>query len=93
MKFEWDAEKADRNYQKHGIHFSEAKTVFNDPLASIFDDPGHSIGELREIIVGYSNSGKLLLVSFTDRKGKIRIISARLATKAERYDYEENNRP
>lgn len=90
MEFEWHAEKAASNKRKHGITFDEAMTVFADPLAAIFDDEEHSEDELREIIVGQSSKGRLLLVSFTERGDKVRIISARRATKRERSDHEEN---
>ena len=70
--------------------FEEAATVFADPLAAIFDDEAHSVAEQREIIIGHSAETRLLLVSFTERAGAIRIISARRATKRERQDYEKN---
>ena len=54
MKFSWDPRKADSNFRKHGIAFDEAITVFNDPLALIFDDIVHSESEQREIIIGFS---------------------------------------
>jgi uncharacterized protein len=87
LAFEWDDKKAASNVLKHSISFEEAQSVFNNPLALIFDDEAHSDDEKREIIIGHSNIGQLLLISFTVR-GKIRIISARLATKTEREDYE-----
>lgn len=69
--------------------FEEALTVFGDPLARIHDDPHHSEREGREIIVGHSTQGRLLLVSFTERSGAVRLISARRATRHERKDHEE----
>lgn len=87
--FEWDAVKAAANLMRHGVSFTEAATTFQDPLASIHADPGHSASERREIIVGHSSRGRLLVVSFTDRGGNIRLISARAATRRERQDYEE----
>ena len=90
LEFEWDDDKAKSNRKKHGVSFEEAASVFADPLAAIFDDKAHSVDEQREIIVGQSASIRLLLVSFTEREGAIRIISAREATKRERKDYEEN---
>jgi uncharacterized protein len=90
MKFEWDESKKVSNLGKHGISFEEAKTVFDNPLAAIFEDPQHSIGEIREIIIGHSSHNQLLLVSFTERYGVIRIISARLANRSESEDYEQN---
>jgi len=83
--------KAETNLSKHGVSFLEAQTVFLDPLAFIFDDKLLSIDELREIIVGHSSDGHLLLVCFVERgAGVIRVISARRATRRERDDYEEN---
>lgn len=90
MDFEWDQQKAQANLDKHGVTFEEAQTVFADPLAVIFDDQAHSIHEPRELIIGHSQQGRLLLVSFTERPQAIRIISTRLATRKERQDYEEN---
>lgn len=90
MEFEWDESKASVNLKKHGVDFEEAKTVFDNPLAVIFDDEARSINEQREIIIGHSWRNRLLLVSFTERPDAIRIISARLATRREREEYEQN---
>ncbi|ELR98993.1 BrnT family toxin [Gloeocapsa sp. PCC 73106] len=90
MECEWNESKAAANLKKHGVSFEEAKTVFDNVLAVIFDDEAHSVGERREIIIGHSRSNRLLLVSFTERPSAIRIISARLATLREREDYEQN---
>ncbi|NCS25983.1 MAG: BrnT family toxin [Microcystis aeruginosa BS13-02] len=89
LQFEWDNPKAKLNLKKHGINFKEAKAVFQDPLAYIFDDAWHSVGEKREIIIGHDNKNRLLVVCFTERNQIIRIISARLTTKKERQDYEK----
>ena len=89
MKFEWNGKKAASNLRKHGVAFTEALTVFADPGARIHDDPDHSGGEQREVIVGHSARGRLLLVFFTERVDSIRIFSARQATTHERNDYEE----
>ncbi|MYN67647.1 MAG: BrnT family toxin [Acidobacteria bacterium] len=91
VDFEWRASKAEANAKKHGVGFGEALTVFADPLARIFDDPDHSADESREIIVGHSSRQRLLMVSFTARGGRVRIISARVATKRERHDYEQGS--
>jgi uncharacterized protein len=93
VEFEWDPEKARANRQTHGVDFQEALTVFADPLARIFDDEEHSEVEVREIIIGHSMKGRLVLVCFTVRGARIRTISARKATPLERKDYEENVRP
>jgi hypothetical protein len=90
LEFEWDPLKAASNTEKHAVTFDEALTVFGDALARIFDDPDHSSGERREILIGHSRRRRLLLVSFTERKGRIRLISARKATKHERQDYEQS---
>jgi uncharacterized DUF497 family protein len=91
VKFTWSPRKAHENLRKHGVSFEEATTVFADPLARIFDDPDHSLGERREIIVGRSTYPRLLLVSFTDLAEEVvRIISARSPDTRERRNYEEN---
>lgn len=90
MEFEWGETKAAINRKKHGVSFEEAKTVFDNPLALIFDDEEHSVDERREIIIGHSQNNRLLLVSYTERQNTIRIISARIATRREREDYEQN---
>jgi uncharacterized protein len=90
MDFEWDESKATSNLKKHGVSFTEARTVFANPLAVVFDDEAHSMDEKREIIIGHSQYNQLLLISFTVRSTAIRIISARLATRREREDYEYN---
>ena len=89
-EFEWDRAKARENLKKHGVAFEEALTVFADPFARIFDHPDHSENEQRELIVGHSAQQRLLVVSFTDRQPRTRIVSAREATVRERRDYEEN---
>jgi uncharacterized protein len=92
LRFTWSLEKATANRTKHGVSFDEALAVFGDPLARIHDDPAHSKVEAREIIVGHSGRGRLLLVSFSERRGAIRLISARRVTRHEREDYEERIR-
>jgi uncharacterized DUF497 family protein len=88
--FEWDEAKAQSNHHKHGVSFPEAATTFADPLAAIFPDPDHSEEETREILVGVSERNRLLVISFTERGETIRIISARVATPAERKNHEDN---
>ena len=89
-QFEWDARKARQNLKKHAVSFEEALTVFADPLARVFDDPDHSEGEYRELLIGLSVERRLLVVSFTERQASTRLIGARLATRRERRDYEQN---
>ena len=88
MKFEWDDVKAASNLKKHGVDFEEAKTVFDDGLANIWN----SIGEQRELVIGTSNAQRLLVISFTERADAIRIISARPATTTEVKNYERDHR-
>jgi uncharacterized protein len=90
LEFEWDPKKAKSNKATHRVDFQEALTVFADSLARIFEDEEHSEEEAREIIIGHSIKRRLILVCFAVRDGKIRIISARKATRVEREDYEEN---
>lgn len=91
MEFEWNLDKAVLNLEKHGVSFQEASTVFNDPLSVTFPDPNHSIGESRYVIIGVSRFGQLLVVAHTDRGEKVRIISARKATRQEGRFYEEGS--
>jgi uncharacterized DUF497 family protein len=90
MDYEWDENKALANLSKHGVSFQEAKTVFSDPLYIDFFDPDHSFGEHRFILLGESDQGRLLFVSYMERNQAIRLISAREATPAERKAYEQN---
>lgn len=89
MKFDWDVDKAAINLRKHGVSFTEAATALADDLALTGDDPDHSRGEHRLITFGISSAGRLLVVSHVERAERIRIISARLATRAERKVYED----
>jgi uncharacterized DUF497 family protein len=91
MEFEWDRNKAASNLKKHGISFPEAATVFGDPLSITFPDPEHSIDESRYITIGLSINRKIIILAHADRENRIRIISARLATRKERRFYEEGN--
>lgn len=92
LKFEWDAKKARENIKKHGVSFEEASTVFGDLLALTIYDPLHSEEEDRFVTLGESEKRRLIVVSFTDRDDRIRIISARVATRRERKDYEKGDK-
>lgn len=87
--FEWNEDKAEANLLKHNVSFIEAATVFDDPTCLIMDDPAHSIGEPRFLILGRSIASRLLLVVHCDRQQNIRIISARPATPSERGLYSQ----
>ena len=89
VNFEWDKGKAEANLGKHGVSFEEARAVFDDPLYADFYDPDHSDDEHRYIIIGQSKQGRLLLVSYAERGGVLRLISSRGVTPAERRAYEE----
>ena len=92
MQFEWDPEKAKRNYKRHKVSFDEAVTVFYDSLSATFDDPDHSFGERRFITVGFSSHGRMLVISHSERGEAVRIISARRATPRERKRHENQTK-
>ena len=91
LSFEWDENKNEINKKKHGISFETAQEVFYDDNAILFDDPDHSVGEERFLIIGMTRSLKVCIVShcYRDQDNVIRLISAREATKHERKTYEE----
>ena len=88
MRFEWDPAKAQRNLAQHGVSFNDAATALGDPLSITVDDPDHSLGEHRFVLVGQTYDGRLVVVVHTDRDETVRLISARLATRQERKQYE-----
>jgi len=90
LVFEWDGRKARSNLEKHGVSFEEAATVFGDPLSLTIEDSHHLETERRFIIMGLSVRGRVLVVAHTERVERIRMISARMATSAERRQYEES---
>ncbi|MCX4379045.1 MAG: BrnT family toxin [Lachnospiraceae bacterium] len=93
IKFTWDENKNQINKDKHKLSFEEAKTVFYDMEAIVFDDPEHSQEEERFLILGFSEKARLCIVSHCYRENDevIRIISARRATKNEENYYNEEN--
>ena len=90
MEFEADPVNAAQNFKKHKVSFEEAASVFGDPMAYTFADPDHSVSEARWLTFGMSGKGRVLAVIYTERRGKVRLISARVATKHERKIYEED---
>ena len=90
MIFEWDKKKAAENLKKHGVSFAEAATAFGDPLSITIPDPDHSHDEDRYLLMGESNTGRLLVVAHTEQSDTIRIINARPVTAGERKTYEES---
>lgn len=89
LHFEWDDEKAAANVRKHGISFEEAKSVFRDERAKLINDPDHSEDEQRFVLLGLSETLKLLVVChcYRGENQVIRIISARKATPKESKSY------
>ena len=92
MIYEWDPAKAADNERKHHVSFDEAKTVFLDPFAETFDDPDHSVDERRFITIGASMQQRLLFIAHSDSGvDRVRIISARVATRGETHAYQERS--
>ena len=89
LSFLWDPNKARSNLGKHDVSFTEAASVFADPLSLTMPDPDHSESDVRWVMMGTSNRGRLLVVVHTDIGDNIRIISARVATRHETRWYEE----
>ena len=91
IEFQWDPAKAIANLRKHGVAFEEAVTAFADLLSFTIADPLHSEGESRFVLLGRSQTGRMLAVVHTDRGDTIRLISSRIATRTERKTYDESN--
>jgi len=90
LRFTWDPKKAAANLRKHEVSFEEAVTAFGDPLSLTVPDPDHSAREARFVLIGHSDTGRLLVVVHTERPDQIRLITARIATRHERQTYEED---
>lgn len=91
LRFEWNEQKAQANFRKHGVSFDEAATVFYDLLYLEDYDEAHSGQEDRFKVIGKSENGRLLVITYIERTNRIRIISSRLATKNERRYYESQD--
>jgi uncharacterized DUF497 family protein len=89
-EYEWDPQKATTNYRKHGIHFADAVGVFEDDRGITIEDT--SADEERFKTLGMDFLGRLLVVAYTDRDERIRLISARKATAPQREAYERSQR-
>jgi uncharacterized protein len=87
--FEWDSEKAEVNRAKHGVTFEEATTVFMDLDYELVGDPKNPE---RLIALGYSTLARMLFVVHCERGERVRIISARKASRTERNSYETRRR-
>lgn len=90
--FEWDPRTAEANLAKHGVSFRDAATAFADQRAAVVPDRDHSGSEERWHHLANSASGQLLLTGYTHRDRRIRIISARPATRRERHEYFQGQR-
>ena len=88
MKYQWDKTKAASNLKKHGIEFADAVSVFSDELAITI--PDNRFDEERFVTIGTDVFGRILVIVFTWRSEDIRLISARLAERRERKQYEED---
>ena len=88
MQITWDPKKAETNFRKHKVRFSDAETVLYDPMALTLKEQGVS-GEQRFVTVGSDAIGRIVVVVYTYRRDRIRLISARKATPSERRQYEE----
>ena len=88
MKYQWDKNKATSNLKKHGIEFADAVSVFSDELAITI--PENRFDEERFVTIGMDAFGRILVIVFTWRSEDIRLISARLAERRERKQYEED---
>ena len=86
MDYEWDERKASSNLEKHGVDFADAVSVLEDELALTI--PDEEAAERRFITIGEDSLRRILVVVFSERLGRIRIISARKATRPERQQYE-----
>ena len=87
MDYEWDRTKAAANLKRHGVEFADAALSLEDPLGRTVPDPDAS-GEERFICLGADPSGRILVTVFAPRGERIRIISSRKASRAERSSYE-----
>jgi hypothetical protein len=88
VDYEWDPAKARVNFQKHGVHFSEAVTALEDEFALTIRDEYSDVEE-RWITLGRDSVGRVLVVVYSWRGERIRVISAWRAMRAERRQYEE----
>lgn len=87
MEFEWDPEKAAANFAKHGVRFTDASAVLEDPMALTTRDPHPD--EERCLTMGLDSLGRVLVVCYTWRRERIRVISVRKATPRERRLYQK----
>jgi hypothetical protein len=87
LSFEWDPAKAAANLAKHGVRFEVAATAFGDPHSLTIPDPKHSQTENRLVLLGQTGDGSIVVVVHVERGDRIRLISARRASRKERINY------
>ena len=93
ISFDWDQWNSQKNEIKHGVSTNEAESVFYDKTYLLYDDIRHStLKEVRYILYGKSSENRILMIGFTIRKDKIRIITARPASRLERSTYENQKK-
>ena len=91
VRFEWDEGNIDKSFKKHGVTVEEAENVFYSKPSVLLEDKEHSGLEKRCLVLGKSENGKFLSITFTLRKGKVRIISSRPMSRKERRLYTEKS--
>lgn len=91
-EFEWDKHNVDKNWKKHKVKFTECEEIFFDAKLKVMPDEGHSSDEERYLALGETKEKRPLFVAFTERLGKIRVISARNMSRKERRAYHEKNK-
>ncbi len=92
IAFDWDQWNVQKNEQKHGVSRLEAESAFYDPRARLFEDQKHSApGDRRYILYGRGLESRVLMVGFTLRAKRVRIITARPASRRERRTYEQRS--
>lgn len=87
--FDWDASNVEKNWKKHRVQFAECEEIFSDPHLLILPDKAHSQIEDRYLALGTTKGNRPLFAAFTERKGKIRVVSARPMSRKERKAYHE----
>jgi hypothetical protein len=88
-EFDWDEHNLHKNWIKHKVKYAEAEEAFFDLELKILPDPTHSSAEKRFIALGQTKAGRKLFLAFVERRGKIRVISARDMNRKERNGYKK----
>ena len=86
-RYDWDLDKAEANFRKHGVTFEEAAVMLDGDRCEERPDIGHSLGDVRVRTIGYTPMEKVIVVITSTSGPRPRIITARRATKRERHEY------